>query len=45
MGVTAKQMKKYATDRGYIDWWQFRKDAGPNAAREAIKQIELDDHA
>ena len=42
MGVTAKQMKKYAKKRGYPNWWDFRKDAGDNAAREALKQIELE---
>ena len=45
MGVTAKQMKKYAEGRGYLNWWEFRKDVDYNEAREALKQIELDDHA
>ncbi|WP_164699176.1 hypothetical protein [Weissella confusa] len=45
MGVTAKQMKQYAKDHGYLNWFEFRKDVGPNEAREALKQIELDDHA
>ena len=42
MGVTAKQMKEYAKGHGYPNWYEFRKDAGYNAAREALKQIELE---
>ncbi|MFR4253153.1 MAG: hypothetical protein ACLT1C_07015 [Weissella confusa] len=45
MVVTAKQVKEYAEGRGYPNWLEFRKDAGYNEAREALKQIELDDHA
>ncbi|WP_277949982.1 hypothetical protein [Weissella confusa] len=43
MGVTAKQMKKYAKDHGYPNWLEFRKDAGWIEAREALKQIELEE--
>ena len=42
MGVTAKEMKEYAEGRRYTNWYEFRKDAGYNAAREALKQIKLE---
>ena len=42
MVLTAKEMKKYAKDHGYPNWYEFRKDAGYNAAREALKQIEME---
>ncbi|WP_167846531.1 hypothetical protein [Weissella confusa] len=45
MGVTAKQTKEYAEGRGYMNWLEFREDVGYNEAREALKQIELEDHA
>ena len=45
MGVTAKQMKEYAEGHGYTNWLEFRKDVGWIEAREALKQIEWDDHA
>ena len=28
--------------RGYTNWYEFRKDSGYNAVREALKQIELE---
>ncbi|WP_280952950.1 hypothetical protein [Weissella confusa] len=42
MGTLYEEMRKFATGHGYPNWWEFRKDAGDNAAREALKQIELE---
>lgn len=44
MGVTAKQMKEYAEGHGYTNWLEFRKDVGYNEAREALKQIKMEEN-
>ena len=43
MVLTAKQMKEYAEGRGYMNWLEFRTDVGYNEAREALKQIKLEE--
>lgn len=45
MRITGKKMNEYAQGRGYTNWYEFSEDVGYQAAKEALKQIELEDHA
>ena len=43
MSITAKKMNKYAQDRGYKNWNEFREYAEPQAAQDALEQIKLEE--
>ena len=45
MRITGEQMNKYARDRGYTNWYEFREDVGYQVAQDALEQIKLEDHA
>ena len=45
MHITGKKMNEYAQSRGYTNWYEFREDVGYQVVQEALKQIELDNHA